>query len=77
MFKATQKTRMKRVLPGLAACVGLLMIFVGGARTQTDEKLREEFHQTYPLAADGRVSLENINGSVTISTWDRNEVKVD
>ena len=68
---------MKRVLLGLAACVGLLMIFVGGARTQTDEKLREEFHQTYPLAADGRVSLENINGSVTISTWDRNEVKVD
>ena len=77
MLKAAKKTGMKRVLLGLAACVGLLMILAGGARTQTDEKLREEFHQTYPLAADGRVSLENINGSATITTWDRNEVKLD
>jgi len=37
----------------------------------------EEFHQTYPLAANGRVELENINGAVHISAWDRNEVKVD
>ena len=37
----------------------------------------EEFHQTYPLAAGGRVELENINGSVHITAWERNEVKVD
>jgi len=37
----------------------------------------EEFHQTYPLAANGRVELENINGSVHILAWDRNEAKVD
>jgi DUF4097 and DUF4098 domain-containing protein YvlB len=37
----------------------------------------EEFHQTYPLAANGRVELSNINGAVHISGWDRNEVKVD
>ncbi len=37
----------------------------------------EEFHQTYALAADGRVELENINGSVHIAAWDQNEVKVD
>jgi DUF4097 and DUF4098 domain-containing protein YvlB len=37
----------------------------------------EEFHQTYALSADGRVELENINGAVHISSWDRNEVKVD
>jgi len=41
------------------------------------EPLREEFHQTYPLAAAGRVSLANVNGSVRVSTWDKNEVKVD
>ena len=39
--------------------------------------LREEFHQTYPLSRQGRVSLENINGSVRVTAWDRNEVKVD
>jgi DUF4097 and DUF4098 domain-containing protein YvlB len=39
--------------------------------------LTEEFHQTYPMTADGRVELDNINGDVHISSWDRNEVKVD
>ncbi len=39
--------------------------------------LEEEFHHTYALAADGRVSLENINGDVHVTTWSRNEVKVD
>jgi DUF4097 and DUF4098 domain-containing protein YvlB len=39
--------------------------------------LTEEFHHTYPLAAGGRISLENINGSVHVSSWDRNEVKID
>jgi DUF4097 and DUF4098 domain-containing protein YvlB len=37
----------------------------------------EEFHQTYTITADGRVELDNINGDVHISSWDRNEVKVD
>lgn len=37
----------------------------------------EEFHQTYAITADGRVDLDNINGSVHISTWDQNQVKVD
>ena len=39
--------------------------------------LTEEFHQTYAISADGRVELDNINGPVHISSWDRNEVKVD
>jgi len=39
--------------------------------------LTEEFHQTYALTPDGRVELDNINGAVHISSWDRNEVKVD
>ena len=36
----------------------------------------ERFEQTYPLNANGRVSLSNVNGSVTVETWDRNEVKL-
>jgi DUF4097 and DUF4098 domain-containing protein YvlB len=48
-----------------------------GASSQTGEMLREEFHQTYPLSAQGRVSLENINGAVRINAWDHNEVRVD
>src|SRR5262245_1202499 len=38
---------------------------------------RDEFHQTYAFDAHGRVSLENINGDVHITAWDRNEVRVD
>ena len=39
--------------------------------------LTEVFHQTYAFTADGRVELDNINGDVHISSWDRNEVRVD
>lgn len=40
-------------------------------------ELRQEFHQTYPLSENGRVSVENLNGEVRIAVWERNEVKVD
>jgi DUF4097 and DUF4098 domain-containing protein YvlB len=36
----------------------------------------ERFEQSYPLNKNGRVSVSNINGSITIDTWDRNEVKL-
>jgi len=37
----------------------------------------QEFHRTVPLSADGRVSLNNINGDVEITGWARNEVQID
>ncbi len=40
------------------------------------ELTREESH-SFALAADGRVSLENINGDVAIEGWDRNEVSIE
>lgn len=36
----------------------------------------ERIEQSYPLNAKGRVSVSNVNGSITIETWDRNEVKL-
>lgn len=44
---------------------------------QPGEELREEFHQTYPLSATGRVSLENISGGVQIKVWDRAALQLD
>src|SRR5690349_543304 len=41
------------------------------------EQVTEEFHQTYPLAATGRVNLANINGGVKVRVWDRAAVQVD
>lgn len=64
----------------------LLLVFVlavglatagGASRAQTRPEVTEEFHQSYPLAAGGRVALSNINGKVRVAAWDRHEVKVD
>ncbi len=41
------------------------------------QDVTEKFEQTYPLQADGRVSLSNINGDITIEPWGRNEVRVE
>jgi len=34
------------------------------------------FEQTYPLASGGQFVLQNVNGSVRVEGWDRNEVQV-
>jgi DUF4097 and DUF4098 domain-containing protein YvlB len=39
--------------------------------------LEKTFSQTYPLKSGGVFSIENINGDVTIESWDRGEVSVD
>jgi DUF4097 and DUF4098 domain-containing protein YvlB len=57
--------------------LSIVLGLVTGAAGQSGQEMRDEFHQTYPLAASGRVSLENVNGSIRINGWDRNEVKVD
>ncbi len=63
-------TKAKRLLTCMA--VALLAAGLAAAADRT-----ETFDQTYPLAADGRVSLENINGNVTVRVWDRAEVRVE
>jgi DUF4097 and DUF4098 domain-containing protein YvlB len=54
-----------------------LFVLALGAHASDSHAYTEEFHQTYALNPDGRVELDNINGAVHISSWDRNEVKVD
>ncbi len=64
----------------MGAILGMLcaLLLVGQAQASGHPgNLAEEFHHTYPISADGRVELDNINGAVHITGWDRNEVKVD
>src|SRR5947209_19723899 len=70
------KTRLVLCLVVLAS---LSLTAADSTRAQSSSRpeLTEEFHQTYPLTADGRVSLTNINGDVRVAAWDRNEIKVD
>jgi hypothetical protein len=42
----------------------------------TKDAFRQDFNQTLPLTADGRLSLDNVNGRIEISGWDRNEVAI-
>jgi hypothetical protein len=63
------------------ALAGTLLALVLGALSAWaaphEGQLRQEFHQTYALSQNGRVELQNLNGKVQITGWDRNEVKVD
>jgi DUF4097 and DUF4098 domain-containing protein YvlB len=61
----------------LGTVCALLALALQADATDRRGTLTEEFHQTYGITADGRVELDNINGDVHISSWDRNEVKVD
>ena len=67
----------KRIVMTVTLALSVLLTAASSVMTQQGELLREEFHQTYPLGTDGRVSLENINGAVHVTAWDRDEVKVD
>jgi DUF4097 and DUF4098 domain-containing protein YvlB len=40
-------------------------------------QVTQEFHRTVSLPANGRVSLDNVNGNVEITGWERNEVQID
>jgi Putative adhesin len=73
--------RQRQLPTWLGAVLGIifaLFVLALGARASDHRgAFTEEFHQTYTLAAGGRVELDNINGAVHISTWDQNQVKVD
>src|SRR5215472_16154137 len=61
----------------LGSICALLVLALGAHASDHRGALTEEFHQTYTINADGRVELDNINGPVHVSSWDRNEIKVD
>jgi len=70
----------RRFSTWVGTILGTACALVLAAQLQASEhpgQLTQEFHQSYPLTANGRVALENINGAVHITAWDRNEVKVD
>jgi len=75
----TRRTTNRQFAFWLGAMLGVvcsLFAFTLAAQA-SGHAFTEEFHQTYNLTPNGRVELDNINGPVHISTWDRNEVKVD
>jgi DUF4097 and DUF4098 domain-containing protein YvlB len=37
----------------------------------------EEFHFTHDITPGGRLAVENFNGSIEITAWDKNQVQID
>src|SRR5580658_3520868 len=56
----------------LAGCDGIDLGNIGSS-----DRYREDFHFSYPLSAGGSLRLENFNGSVEISGWDKNTIDID
>jgi DUF4097 and DUF4098 domain-containing protein YvlB len=75
--------RNKAFIPrgGMLAAVAAIALIAGAARawagSDREGPYTEEVHKVFPLSAQGRVELENINGPVHITGWDRPEVKID
>ena len=72
----------RRILNRATLVLGALLLASAGAFAQGEasgprDAVREEFHQSYPLSARGRLTLKNISGAVRITAWDRAEVRVD
>jgi hypothetical protein len=56
---------------------GILLAFSLIATATASARVTEKFSQTYPLDANGSIRLENVNGSIEIIAWDRNEVSLE
>lgn len=70
-------SRLATWMGAILGTVCALLFAAAQGHASEHRQFTEEFHQTYPLAAGGRVELDNINGAVHITAWDQSQVKVD
>ena len=63
--------------PSLLWIISLGAVMTFALTAYASDTVTEEFHRTVPLSTSGRVSLANVNGNVTITGWERNEVQID
>lgn len=73
----------KRLVPVIPPrfAVGLLaatLAFAGCAdRLHSAAKVSESFERTVALSANGALEVSNVNGSIDLTAWDRNEVRIE
>lgn len=65
-------TKLLAILAGLFLLLG---VYAAGATAK--ETYEEKFEKTVSLAQDGKVTLENITGSIDVKSWNKGEVKID
>lgn len=52
----------------------LALAVLVAAGTAGAAEVKQEIDRTFPLQAGGELVLQNVNGNVTVETWDRDEV---
>jgi len=66
--------RTKLLLPGLAAA--LLSLTACDFEEMGGGHYTRDFHYSYPMAANGRLSVETFNGAIEVSGWDQDTVDI-
>jgi len=62
----------------VAIVAGLFFLMgVYAVEATAKEKYEEKFEKTVSLAKDGKVTLQNITGSIDVKSWNKGEVKID
>lgn len=54
----------------------VLTLAAGSGSWAAAATLTERLDETHALAAGGEVTLDNVNGNIDITVWDRNEVRI-
>jgi DUF4097 and DUF4098 domain-containing protein YvlB len=73
----TQQNKLSMGKAFAVSAVAAILLVPAAYSSDRQGSFTEEFHKVYPLTAQGRIELENINGPVHITGWDRDEVRVD
>jgi len=60
----------------LPVAVGLLSLAACDIEDFAGARFERDFHYSYPLSANGKLSVETFNGSIEISGWDQNTVDI-
>src|SRR5688572_31019716 len=55
----------------------LSLALLASTAVAASAKVTEKFAQTYPLDANGSIRIENVNGSIEITAWDKAEVSLE
>lgn len=57
--------------------LALVTSFATLAARADDHPFSEKFERTHAFKPDGEITLSNVNGTVTIRTWDRPEIRIE
>lgn len=58
------------------AAAGLLVMLLSCAAPASWARDRAPINETRPLAADGKLTINNLAGTIVVTGWDRNEVAI-